>query len=124
MQGWRFYPRYEPKGGMAEPSPEEKLLQAIFGNAYQAPILNELHGVTLREAIDHVLADLTERERRIIRMRFGFDRPEGKGLTLASIGEDFCVQKERIRQIEGKALRRLRWPGRARQLKPYLAEQD
>lgn len=118
MQTWRFYPRYEPRG-VADPTPEEKLLQGVFRNAYRAPVLNKLDGVTLREAIDHVLADLTERERRVIRARFGFDRPEGKGETLAAIGKLFCVQKERIRQIEGKALRKLRWPGRSRQLKPY-----
>lgn len=103
--------------------PEEKLLWAIFGEDRGSyPPRSEVDGVTLSHTVLCVLAELTERERRVLHRRFGFGHPEGKGQTLAHIGLEFGVQRERIRQIEGKALRKLRWPGRSRRLKPYLVE--
>jgi RNA polymerase primary sigma factor len=72
----------------------------------------------LREKIDEVLGTLTPREARILRLRFGLDT--GVPYTLEQVGEKFGLTRERIRQIEGKALRRLRHPRRARQLKDYL----
>ena len=72
----------------------------------------------LKEKIDEVLGTLTPREARILRMRFGLDT--GTPFTLEEVGEKFGLTRERIRQIEGKALRRLRHPRRARQLKEYL----
>jgi RNA polymerase primary sigma factor len=72
----------------------------------------------LREKIDEVLGTLTPREARILRLRFGLDT--GTPYTLEEVGEKFGLTRERIRQIEGKALRRLRHPRRARQLKEYL----
>ena len=72
----------------------------------------------LKDKIDEVLGTLTPREARILRMRFGLDT--GTPFTLEEVGEKFGLTRERIRQIEGKALRRLRHPRRARQLKEYL----
>jgi RNA polymerase primary sigma factor len=72
----------------------------------------------LRERIHEVLSTLTPREARILRLRFGLD--DNKPYTLEEVGEKFGLTRERIRQIEGKALRRLRHPCRARQLQEYL----
>jgi RNA polymerase primary sigma factor len=72
----------------------------------------------LKEKIDEVLGTLTPREARILRLRFGLDT--GVPFTLEEVGEKFGLTRERIRQIEGKALRRLRHPRRSRQLKEYL----
>ena len=72
----------------------------------------------LKEKIDEVLGTLTAREARILRLRFGLDT--GVPFTLEEVGEKYGLTRERIRQIEGKALRRLRHPRRARQLKEYL----
>jgi RNA polymerase primary sigma factor len=72
----------------------------------------------LREKVEAVLDTLPPREARILRMRFGLDN--GRTYTLEEVGEKFGLTRERIRQIEGKALRRLRHPRRARQLKDYL----
>ena len=72
----------------------------------------------LRSKIEEVLSTLTPREARILRLRFGLDN--GHAYTLEEVGQKFGLTRERIRQIEGKALRRLRHPRRARQLKEYL----
>jgi len=72
----------------------------------------------LAEKLDEILATLTPREARILRLRFGLEN--GKQYTLEEVGEKFGLTRERIRQIEGKALRRLRHPLRARQLREYL----
>jgi RNA polymerase primary sigma factor len=72
----------------------------------------------LSEKIEEVLASLTPREARILRLRFGLEN--GRSYTLEEVGEKFGLTRERIRQIEGKALRRLRHPMRARQLREYL----
>jgi len=72
----------------------------------------------LKDKIDEVLGTLSPREARILRLRFGLDT--GVPYTLEEVGEKFGLTRERIRQIEGKALRRLRHPRRARQLKEYL----
>jgi RNA polymerase primary sigma factor len=73
----------------------------------------------LREKMEEVLATLTPREARILRLRFGLQ--DGKSYTLEEVGQKFGLTRERIRQIEGRALRRLRHPRRSRQLKEYLA---
>jgi hypothetical protein len=104
-------------------SPEEKLLHTIFGEpVYPQPIRIEIDGVKLRDKIFLVLSDpiFSEREIKVLRMRFGFDDALGKGQTLDQVKIPFNVTRERIRQIEGKALRKLRHPSRTRQLKPYL----
>jgi RNA polymerase primary sigma factor len=72
----------------------------------------------LREKIQEVLDTLPPREARILRLRFGLEN--GKAYTLEEVGQKFGLTRERIRQIESKALRRLRHPRRARQLKDYL----
>ena len=72
----------------------------------------------MREQIDEVLATLSPREARILRMRFGLD--SGRAYTLEEVGLKFGLTRERIRQIEGKALRQLRHPHKARLLKDYL----
>jgi RNA polymerase primary sigma factor len=72
----------------------------------------------LREKIEDVLSTLSPREARILRLRFGLHN--GRSYTLEEVGQKFGLTRERIRQIEGKALRRLRHPRRARQLRDYL----
>ena len=72
----------------------------------------------LRERVEEVLASLSPREARVLRLRFGLD--EDRAYTLEEVGAKFGLTRERIRQIEGKALRRLRHPGCARRLRDYL----
>jgi RNA polymerase primary sigma factor len=72
----------------------------------------------LRDKIEAVLSTLSPREARILRLRFGLQN--GRSYTLEEVGQKFGLTRERIRQIEGKALRRLRHPRRARQLRDYL----
>ena len=74
--------------------------------------------VVLREQLDEVLDTLTDREENVLRLRFGLD--DGKMRTLEDVGKQFKVTRERIRQIEAKALRKLRHPSRSRKLKDYL----
>ncbi|MFL6286073.1 MAG: RNA polymerase sigma factor RpoD [Pyrinomonadaceae bacterium] len=73
----------------------------------------------LREITDEVLATLTPREEKVIKMRFGLG-PNGSEHTLEEVGQHFAVTRERIRQIEAKALRKLRHPSRSRKLKAFL----
>jgi len=80
--------------------------------------IQSAYGNMLREKVEEVLATLSPREARILRLRFGLDN--GHTYTLEEVGQKFGLTRERIRQIEGKALRRLRHPRRARQLKDYL----
>jgi RNA polymerase primary sigma factor len=72
----------------------------------------------LKEQIDKVLGELTEREKKVLQLRFGLK--DGHARTLEEVGKEFNVTRERIRQIEGKALRKLRHPTRSRKLKGYL----
>jgi len=72
----------------------------------------------LKEQVDDVLDSLTERERKVLQLRFGLD--DGRSRTLEEVGKEFHVTRERIRQIEAKALRKLRHPSRSRKLKDYL----
>jgi RNA polymerase primary sigma factor len=72
----------------------------------------------LREQIEDVLCTLSLRERRVIQLRFGLE--DGRSRTLEEVGKEFNVTRERIRQIEAKALRKLRHPSRSRKLKDYL----
>ena len=72
----------------------------------------------LKEQLDDVLATLTDRERKVLRLRFGLD--DGRQRTLEEVGKEFDVTRERIRQIEAKALRKLRHPSRSKKLKDYL----
>lgn len=72
----------------------------------------------LKEQLIEVLDTLTEREQKVLRLRFGLD--DGRARTLEEVGKEFNVTRERIRQIEAKALRKLRHPSRSKKLKDYL----
>ena len=72
----------------------------------------------LREQLDEALGTLTEREQKVLKLRFGLE--DGRARTLEEVGKEFKVTRERIRQIEAKALRKLRHPSRSRKLKDYL----
>jgi RNA polymerase primary sigma factor len=72
----------------------------------------------LKEQVEVVLGGLSERERKVLQLRFGLD--DGRSRTLEEVGREFKVTRERIRQIEAKALRKLRHPSRSRKLKDYL----
>lgn len=72
----------------------------------------------LREQLSDVLSTLTPREEKVLRLRFGLE--DGRSRTLEEVGKEFNVTRERIRQIEAKALRKLRHPSRSRKLKDYL----
>ena len=84
-----------------EPSPSQTVIETL-----------------LRDKVDQVLSTLTPREQRIIRLRFGL--VNGKSYTLEEVGQKFGLTRERIRQIENRALRRLRHPLRSRELRDYL----
>ncbi len=84
-----------------------------------APIPADAAAFTmLKEQLEEVLDTLTEREQKVLRLRFGLD--DGRARTLEEVGREFNVTRERIRQIEAKALRKLRHPSRSRKLKDYL----
>ena len=72
----------------------------------------------LKKQLTEVLETLTPREEKVVRLRFGLD--DGKTRTLEDVGKEFNVTRERIRQIEAKALRKLRHPSRSKRLKDYL----
>jgi len=74
--------------------------------------------ILLKEQLIEVLDTLTEREEKVLRLRFGLD--DGRTRTLEEVGREFKVTRERIRQIEAKALRKLRHPSRSKKLKDYL----
>ena len=83
------------------------------------PVPSEAAAETmLKEQLDEVLKTLTEREKKVLRLRFGLD--DQRARTLEEVGKEFDVTRERIRQIEAKALRKLRHPSRSRKLKDYL----
>ncbi len=83
------------------------------------PIPSDAAAFTLlKEQLVEVLDTLTEREQKVLRLRFGLD--DGRARTLEEVGKEFNVTRERIRQIEAKALRKLRHPSRSRKLKDYL----
>ena len=72
----------------------------------------------MREELDNALNSLTEREKQVVRLRFGLE--DGRPRTLEEVGKEFNVTRERIRQIEAKALRKLRHPSRSKKLKDFL----
>ena len=72
----------------------------------------------LKEQLAEVMGTLTPREEKVLRLRFGLE--DGKARTLEEVGKEFMVTRERIRQIEAKALRKLRHPSRSKKLKDYM----
>jgi RNA polymerase primary sigma factor len=89
----------------------------IEDSAALAPAEEASHQL-LKEQMEAVLDSLTGRERRVLRLRFGLE--DGRARTLEEVGKEFNVTRERIRQIEAKALRKLRHPSRSRKLRDYL----
>ena len=85
-------------------------------DASQPP--EEASHTLLHEQLEDVLATLTPREQQVLRMRFGLQ--DGKPHTLEEVGKEFDVTRERIRQIESKALRKLRHPSRSKKLRDFL----
>lgn len=98
---------------------EDSELGNFIENDMVATPAEVTHDNLLREKIEDILATLTPREARILRLRFGLQN--GRAYTLEEVGQKFGLTRERIRQIEGRALRRLRHPRRSRQLRDYLA---
>ena len=83
------------------------------------PVPAEAAAATLlKEQLNEVLDTLTDREQKVLRLRFGMN--DGRARTLEEVGKEFAVTRERIRQIEAKALRKLRHPSRSRKLRDYL----
>ena len=72
----------------------------------------------LREQLEEVMNTLTPREAKVLKLRFGLE--DGKSRTLEEVGKEFNVTRERIRQIEAKALRKLRHPSRSKKLRDYM----
>ena len=97
---------------------EESELGNFIEDEFNPTPVESTYQTMLKEKMSDVLATLDPREARILSMRFGLD--DGVTYTLEQVGERFGLTRERIRQIEGKALRRLRHPRRSRQLKDYL----
>jgi RNA polymerase primary sigma factor len=97
---------------------EESELGMFIEDEFSPTPLQSAYQSMLKEKLEEVLSTLSPREARILQMRFGLN--DGTSYTLEEVGQKFGLTRERIRQIEGKALRRLRHPRRARQLKDYL----
>lgn len=97
---------------------DSSLVEFIPSDAnFSDVVLREIEQKNLREKIEQVLTDLNPQEQRVLRMRFGLDDNTPK--TLEEIGKNFGVTRERIRQIEAKAIRKLRHPSRLKQLKNF-----
>lgn len=111
-------------------SQEPTSLEAPIGDEEDSHLGDFIHDTTaptpydaasrelLKEHMVEVLGSLSEREQKVLRMRFGLD--DGRPRTLEEVGKEFAVTRERIRQIEAKALRKLRHPSRSKKLKDYL----
>ncbi len=99
---------------------EDAVLMNFVADDEMPAIFSSVEQVMLGKELDDVLSMLTDREQRILRLRFGFDN--GKIWTLEEVGKEFNVTRERIRQIEAKALRRLRMSRDTKKLKAYLED--
>ena len=76
----------------------------------------------LKKELDNALNDLQERERRVIKLRFGLE--DGKCHTLEEVGEEFGITRERIRQIESKAIKKLKQPSRSKRLLGFIGKDE
>ena len=99
---------------------EDAVLMNFVADDEMPEILSSVEQVMLGQELNEVLSILTDREQRILRLRFGFE--DGRIYTLEEVGREFDVTRERIRQIEAKALRRLRMSRDTKKLKAYLEE--
>ena len=97
---------------------EDSELGSFIENDSEPTPAESAHSKLLKEVLDNLLNTLTPREARILRLRFGLQN--GRSYTLEEVGQKFGLTRERIRQIEGRALRRLRHPRRSRKLRHYL----
>ena len=104
-------------GGLTDDTQIRMLLCYLVKVA--GPVKREtMQGALLQEQLDEVMQTLTDREKKVLALRFGLE--DGRSRTLEEVGKEFHVTRERIRQIEAKALRKLRHPSRSRKLKDYL----
>jgi RNA polymerase primary sigma factor len=97
---------------------EDSQLSDFIEDHNALPPVDSASRQLLKEQIDEVLSSLTPRERQVLRFRFGLE--DGRSRTLEEVGKEFNVTRERIRQIEAKAIRKLRHPSRSRKLRDYL----
>lgn len=97
---------------------KEATLEQFVSDQSQPTMYDKVSRELLKEALGKVLETLSPRERKVLVMRFGLD--DGKPKTLEEVGKEFKVTRERIRQIEAKAIRKLKHPTRARKLKDFL----
>ena len=106
-----------PVKGVGDESGDVSFGDFIPDNDAPAPAEAASHTL-LKEQLNEVLNTLTDREAKVLKLRFGLE--DGRSRTLEEVGKEFNVTRERIRQIEAKALRKLRHPSRSRKLKDYL----
>ena len=97
---------------------KEATLEQFVSDQSQPTLYDKVSRELLKEALNKVLETLSPREKKVLIMRFGLD--DGKPKTLEEVGKEFKVTRERIRQIEAKAIRKLKHPTRARKLKDFL----
>jgi RNA polymerase primary sigma factor len=97
---------------------EESELGSFIEDEFNPSPMQVAYQSMLREKLNEILQGMPLREARVLRMRFGLD--DGVEYTLEEVGQKFGLTRERIRQIEGKALRQMRHPGRLNQLREYL----
>ena len=97
---------------------KEATLEQFVSDQNQMTLYDKVSRELLKDALSKVLETLSPRERKVLVMRFGLD--DGKPKTLEEVGKEFKVTRERIRQIEAKAIRKLKHPTRARKLKDFL----
>ncbi len=97
---------------------KEATLEQFVADQNQPMLYDKVSRELLKDALSKVLETLSPREKRVLIMRFGLE--DGKPKTLEEVGKEFKVTRERIRQIEAKAIRKLKHPTRARKLKDFL----
>lgn len=99
---------------------DDMFLLNVIEDTNSVSPFQEMINLERKERINEALGMLSEREAKVLRMRFGIGDDENKGMTLEEIGKEFCVTRERIRQLEAKALRKLRHPSRNLRLRDLL----